>query len=407
MALASHPLVTPLDARFIHGAVEIEQTRAGLLPHRLPAWARARSRDPRLALAAAQGAGVRLAFQTASRWLDLVVRAPWPAVGPDGVYDLLVDGRLARQASVRSARPLKSDVVSGMSTPVGAQMQVLRFGDLSGARKTVEIWLPHDQAIELVALRSPAPVAPLIMSKKRRWLHHGGAISQGANAAHPTGTWPAVAALRGGVDLLNLGLSGNALLDPFLARTIRAQDADLISLKIGIDLVNTDLMRLRAFGPAVHGFLDTIRDGHPATPLFVVSPLCSPIHEDVPGPTKFETDALAAGRVLYRAAGDVNEIAQGKLTLGVIRQELEAIVRERAAVDPDLHYLDGRRLFGLADSARLALRDELHLDDASHRRIGERFAELVLIPSHATVAHRELAPDWTSAGYAHDSLQLR
>ncbi|MAU23254.1 MAG: hypothetical protein CMH13_22420 [Martelella sp.] len=28
-------------------------------------------------------------------------------------------------------------------------------------------------------------------------------------------------------------------------------------------LVNADLMRLRAFGPAVHGFLDTIRDGLP------------------------------------------------------------------------------------------------------------------------------------------------
>jgi len=383
MALASPPLVTPLGPRFIHGAVEVEKTDAGFVPHRLPAWARARSRDPRLALAEAQGAGVRLAFQTASRWLELMVRATRPAAGPDGVCDLLVDGRLARQASMRGARPLQVDVVAG------AEMQLLRFADLPGGRKTVEIWLPHDRALEIVALRSPAPVAPVSLARKRRWLHHGGAISQGANAAHPTGTWPAVAALRAGVDLLNLGLNGNALLDPFLARTMRDLEADLVSVKIGIDLVAHDLMRLRAFGPAVHGFLDTIRDGHPATPLFVVSPLCCPIHEDVPGPTQFETDALAAGRVLYRAAGDVNEVAQGKLTLGVIRQALEAIVRERAAVDPNLHYLDGRRLYGLADSARLALRDELHPDGAGHRLIGERFAELVLGPSHATVAYRE------------------
>jgi len=391
MLPASHPLLTPLGPRFIRGAVEIEQTPAGFLPHRLPAWARARARDPQLALAAAQGAGVRLVFETASRWLELVLRATRPAGGPDGVCDLLVDGRLARQASVRGARPMQIDVVSGMTTPAGADLQRLRFGDLPGARKTVEIWLPHDQAIELVALRSPAPVTPLGAARKRRWLHHGGSISQGTNAAHPSGTWPAVAALRAGVDLLNLGLAGNALLDPFMARTIRDLDADLISLKIGIDLVNTDLMRLRAFGPAVHGFLDTIRDGHPATPLFVVSPLCSPIHEDVPGPTRFETDALAAGRVLYRAAGDVNEVAEGKLTLGVIRQELEAIVRERAAVDPNLHYLDGRRLYGVADSARLALRDELHPDDAGHRLIGRRFADLVL--GHAPVAYRDIAPD--------------
>lgn len=347
MALASHPLVTPLGPRFIHGAVEIEQTPAGFLPHRLPAWARARSRDPQLAQAAAQGAGVRVAFQTASRWLELVVRATRPASGPDGVHDLLVDGRLGRRASARGTRSLKIDVRSGATTPVGAGMQTVRFDDLPGGRKTVEIWLPHDQVTEVVALRA-------------------------------------------GVDLLNLGLSGNALLDPFLARTIRDLDADLISLKIGIDLVHTDLMRLRAFGPAVHGFLDTIRDGHPTTPLFVVSPLCSPIHEDVPGPTRFETEALAAGRVLYRAAGDVHEIAQGKLTLGVIRQELDAIVHERAAVDPNLHYLDGRRLYGVADSAPLVLRDELHPDGAGHRLIGERFAGLVLAPSHAPVAYREV-----------------
>ena len=75
------------------------------------------------------------------------------------------------------------------------------------------------------------------------------------------------------------------------------------------------------------------------------------------------------------------------------RARLEAIVRERGAVDPNLHYLDGRRLFGMADSARLALRDELHPDGAGHRLIGERFAKLVLGPSHAVVAYREVALD--------------
>ena len=44
-------------------------------------------------------------------------------------------------------------------------------------------------------------------------------------------------------------------------------------------------MRRRAFTPAVHGFLDTIREGHPDTPLLVVSPILCPIHEDTPGPT--------------------------------------------------------------------------------------------------------------------------
>ena len=77
---------------------------------------------------------------------------------------------------------------------------------------------------------------------------------------------------------------------------MRDTPADLISVKIGINLVNPDLMRLRAFGPAVHGFLDTIRDGHPTTPLLVVSPMLCPIHEDTPGPGA-PTGGHAEGRV--------------------------------------------------------------------------------------------------------------
>ena len=130
------------------------------------------------------------------------------------------------------------------------------------------------------------------------WLHHGSSISHGSDAASPSATWPALAAAHGGVELINLGLGGSALLDPFTARTLRDTAADLISVKIGINLVNPDLMRLRAFMPAVHGFLDTIRDGHPTTPLLVVSPIYCPIHEDTPGPgASISTPAGRAGQV--------------------------------------------------------------------------------------------------------------
>ena len=161
------------------------------------------------------------------------------------------------------------------------------------------------------------------------WLHHGSSISQGSNAAHPTGVWPMRAAALAGVDLVNLGFGGSALLDPFTARTMRDTPADLVSVKIGINVVNTDLMRLRAFAPAVDGFLDTIRDGHPTAPLLVVSPILCPIHEDTPGPSAPDLTALGEGRLAFRAAGDPAEVAAGKLTLTVIRDELARIVARR------------------------------------------------------------------------------
>ncbi|NEE54018.1 lipase, partial [Streptomyces sp. SID8455] len=104
---------------------------------------------------------------------------------------------------------------------------------LADGEKDVEIWLPHDETTELVALRSDAPLLTPRPSGRPVWLHHGSSISHGSNAATPTGTWPALAAAHGGADLINLGFSGSALLDPFTARAMRDTPADLISVKIG------------------------------------------------------------------------------------------------------------------------------------------------------------------------------
>ncbi len=177
---------------------------------------------------------------------------------------------------------------------------------------------------------------------------------------------------------MNLGLGGSALLDPFTARVLRDSPADAISIKIGINVVNTDLMRLRAFSPAVHGFLDTVREGHPDTPLLVISPVLCPMHEDTPGPTAFDPAALGAGRLRFRATGDPAEQTQGKLTLRTIRQELTRIVGQRHDEDPHLHLLDGRTLYGEADAAERPLPDGLHPDAPTHRQMGERFAALAL-----------------------------
>ncbi|MFF3832957.1 GDSL-type esterase/lipase family protein [Streptomyces sp. NPDC002458] len=377
-----HQLITtPLTEDLLRGALDLERTEHGLLPHRLPARARAQNTDGQLAMAEAQPAGVRLVLRTRATVVELdtlptkrvYVGAP---ARPDGVYDLLVDGRPAGSATVAGGNTLTIDMSTGSAEVLPGPVGTLRFDGLSEGMKDLEIWLPHNETTELVGLRTDAPVEPVPDRGRPVWLHHGSSISHGSDAASPTTTWPALAAAHGGVELINLGFGGSALLDPFTARALRDTPADLISVKLGINLVNTDVMRLRAFTPAVHGFLDTIREGHPTTPLLVVSPLLCPIHEDTPGPSAPDLGALSEGKLSFRATGDPAETAAGKLTLGVIRAELARIVEQRAAEDPHLFHLDGRELYGEADSVELPLPDALHPDAATHRRIGERFAEL-------------------------------
>ncbi|MFD7769670.1 GDSL-type esterase/lipase family protein [Streptomyces sp. NPDC059787] len=377
--MPSTSYTTPITADLVRGALDLEPTANGVLPHRLPARARAQNTDGQLAMAESQPSGVRLVLRTRATAVELDT-LPTKRVHtgapprPDGLYDLLVDGRPAGRATATGGNTLTIDMSTGAVEHGTGPTATLRFTGLPARDKTVEIWLPHNETTELVALRTDAPVEPAPASGRRTWLHHGSSISHGSDAASPTTTWPALAAAEGGVELVNLGFGGSALLDPFVARTIRDTPADLISVKLGINLVNTDLMRLRAFAPAVHGFLDTIREGHPTAPLLVVSPILCPIHEDTPGPTAYDFSRLGEGRLLFTAAGDPAERAEGKLTLDVIRDELKRIVTRRAADDPNVHYLDGRDLYGEADHSELPLPDRLHPDAATHRRIGARFA---------------------------------
>ncbi|MFF3851055.1 GDSL-type esterase/lipase family protein [Streptomyces sp. NPDC002328] len=374
-------ITTPITADLLRGALELERTEHGVLPHRLPARARAQCADPQLAMVESQPSGVRLVFRSRATTVELdALRTKRTLVGaparPDGLYELLVDGRLTGRANVPDGNTISIDMTAGTAEHRPGPPGTVTFTDLPGGLKTIEIWLPHNETTELLALRTDAPVEPAPDPGRRVWLHHGSSISHGSDDAGPTGTWPAHAASLGGVELINLGLGGSALLDPFTARAMRDTPADLISVKIGINLVNHDVMRLRAFTSAVHGFLDTLRDGHPTAPLLVVSPILCPIHEDTPGPSAPDVTELAEGRVHYRAMGDPADPTPGKLTLRVIRDELSALVAQRTKDDPHLHYLDGLALYGETEATTLPLPDNLHPDAETHRHIGKRFADL-------------------------------
>jgi hypothetical protein len=352
----------PIDHEMIRGAVAIEATERGLVPHRLPQWARRQIPDRFMVQTSAESAGVRLAIRTAADVIELDVQARRIAA-----YEI-TEGA---QRIATAAAPIGSRFVFTFERPNGeiapGPDARVRFEGLGmGAERDLELWLPYDDHVELLELRADAPVAATPDRGALRWVHHGSSISHGYRAETTTGTWPVVAALKAGVDLTNLGFSGNAMLDPFTARTIRDTAADLISVKIGINLVCGDVMRLRAFRPAVDGFLDTVRDGHPDTPIVLVSPIwCAPV-EAAAGPTVQDPDRDEEWSI---AAGDEDDVQAGKLSLQVIRAVLESIVdRRRDDGDRHLHYLDGLALYG-PDTQRL---------------IGERFADRVLndaIPS--------------------------
>ncbi|MFD5068985.1 GDSL-type esterase/lipase family protein [Streptomyces sp. NPDC058369] len=356
----------------LRGALDIEITSAGVMPRRLPAWTMEQYQDASVYGVTVMPSGVRLVFRTDARELEFEVLTSTgqldsdPRPRPTGIMELLVNGALAGRRQAPVGNVLRMAGRGDVQRVIPGEPGIVRFVGLPAGMKQIELWLPQQTPTELVALRADGDVLPPLPDSRRRWVHHGSSISQCTEADGPTGTWPVVAAALGGVEVVNLSQAGNALLDPYVARTIRDLPADLISLKVGINIVALTAFRLRTFGPAVHGFLDTIRDGHPDTPLLLLSPVSCPALEETPGPTTMGPHGKIA------AVGDPADVGTGALSLAVVRAELERIVTIRQKRDPHLHYLDGRDLLGLDEVDDLT--DGLHPSAAAYRRMGRRFA---------------------------------
>ncbi|MFM2078308.1 MAG: hypothetical protein RJA49_2198 [Actinomycetota bacterium] len=319
-------------------------------------------------------AGVRLVFATDSPVVELTShpRTIHTVGGPVRlpVFQMVVDGVLQPDVVAGGGTIVHVDRSKGddsVSFELGAAVAV-RWDGLGEQRKVVEIWFPTNASIELHSLRiaggtsvDPVPVT------RTRWTHYGSSISHCMDVDRPLDAWPVMVAHELDLELTDLGLAGQCQLDPFMGRVIRDAPADVISVKVGINLVNAASMSERTFGPAVHGLLDQIRDGHPAVPLLVVSPIFCPSVEDHPGPTV----PSASGRF---GVVDAPEAARPLgLTLRRIRAIVaEIVARRRAAGDEALHHLDGLTLFGAADAHLLY--DDLHPSPEGYALLGRRFA---------------------------------
>ena len=354
------------------GIIELEPTANGIVLHRMPAWARSQHNDTALSLMEAMPSGARLEMTTDATRIELDVQLTMvqlgKAPGQPAAFDLVVGGQLINTQTTRTGTVIVIEPRTGSIEFVTGGPTTITFDELPSGNKVVELWLPQAATVTIAQLRTDGSVTPP-PPPSRRWVHYGSSISHCLEASSPTGVWPAVTARLAGVDLQSFAFAGQCQLDPFAARMIAAQPADLISVKLGINIVNGDTMRERTFIPAIHGFLDTIRDSHPTVPLTLITPILCPVAEDLPGPTALGTDGRY--RVFERSA----ELSTGALTLRRIRQlETEIVANRQAAGDTDLHLIHGTELFG--DDDIVDLPDGLHPNPAGYQRMGERFHRL-------------------------------
>ncbi len=167
------------------------------------------------------------------------------------------------------------------SAPASLGGGTVRLDIAGAADEVVTVYLPEGMKPTLTAARATggsleaAPRGP-------RWLAYGDSLTEGWIASGPAYCWPALAARRHGLDVVNLGYAGSCRGELASAEQIAKLPADVISLAYGTNCW-TRIPHSRAlFGSNLRAFLSILREGHPETPIVVSSPVVRPDAESTP-----------------------------------------------------------------------------------------------------------------------------
>ena len=346
-----------------------------VIPRRLPDWTRAQYADNGINQTARTPSGVRLRFRTSASEIKLnvlvsrVVITGLVETKRPAAFDLFVDGQEAQSVLAQHGNTLRLELSLPNVTVVketiepGADDQII-FNNLGDGMKDIEIWFPSSAVVEVGPIETNKEILAPNVDTNKKWVHYGSSISQCGEAERPFHIWPVRASKLLGLNLTNYGFGGQCHLDGFVARSIANTPADFISLKLGINLINADSMRERAFIPAVHNFLDTIREKQPHVPILVISPIWCPFHETTPGPSLLGDSGLYS---IERRA----ELQIGNLTLTRIREILPEIIKKRE--DKNLYFMSGLDLFDKEDVDNMP--DLLHPNSAGYCEMAERFVK--------------------------------
>lgn len=166
---------------------------------------------------------------------------------------------------VGTARPNTKDATSeykiSCSKLKGQEKEYLLYLSLYDGVKELEIGIPEGSSISRSNFNSPCREKPVII--------YGTSILQGASASHPGMAGTNMLSRKLGREVINLGFSGNALLDLEIAALMAAYPDPGVYVMDNLPNGSPELTREK-----LEIFFRVLRDAHPDTPVvFVEHPI--------------------------------------------------------------------------------------------------------------------------------------
>lgn len=312
------------------GAISIEHTDDYVQPWRIPHQQRELYYP--LIDCAADSAGIRLQLHSDSSCIEIDIQP----LNESCTFDLCCQNKLIH------------------SYVLEANEKTIRFDLSTCTSHDIDIWLPLVTPTRLRNVRIDANSHCTARSDTRlKWLTYGSSITQCRTAHSAARSWPAIVARKHNLNLCCLGYRGNCILEPLVATMISQQPADLITLKLGINVRGNGSLNVRSYQTSVIGLIQRIREKHPHTPIGVITSLISEARET-----------------------HKNHVG---MSLQDYRHETEEAVRRvRLYGDQHIELYDGLSIFGKECTQYLP--DDLHPNGDGYEVLAHNISEQCITP---------------------------
>lgn len=207
----------------------------------------------------ANSAGLAITFKTNSN----IITAKWSTVNPHTSANLTAITHKGLDLYIKKDGQW---VFAGIGSPRGNSTEAVIVRNMNNSEKECLLYLPlYDEVRSLeVGVDANSYIEPSINPFKGRAILYGSSILHGSSSSRPGMAYPARMSRKNEINFINLGVSGNAKMEPAVADMLASMECDLFILDCVPNPSPKQIEERTSY------LVRTIRKKNPKTPIIMI-----------------------------------------------------------------------------------------------------------------------------------------